>query len=388
MARILADCGIGCTRRTTIGDNWERLVGALSESLERADVLITIGGLGPTVDDLTRDAIAAALGDELEEVPEVKEKLERFFSQRGIPWNPSIGRQAQKPTSATLIDNPNGTAPGLRCQKNGKVVIALPGPKGEFDPMAHGPVKEILSTLQGNQVIHSRTLRISGMGESQVEAVIRDLMDTESPTVAPYAHTGEVHLRLTARAESREAAARIIDPMEQAIRERLGSHVFGVDDHRLEDAVIELLEKQGATLAVSESMTGGELGARLTSVSGASKVFLGGAIAYSVAAKEDLSGVSRETVEAHGPVSEETATAMAEGIRKRLGSTYGIAITGNAGPTVDVDNKPVGLVFVAMAWEGGSYVDRSQFRGVREDIRRRASQVALGMLRNKVLEQV
>jgi len=386
MARILADCGIGCTRRTTIGDNWDRLVGALKESLQRADVLITIGGLGPTVDDLTRDAIAAALDDTLEEVPDIREKLERFFSRRNIPWNPSIARQAQKPTSATLIDNPHGTAPGLKCEKNGKVVLALPGPKGEFDPMAHGPVREILGRLQGDRVIHSRTLRITGMGESTVEGLLKDLMDSESPTVAPYAHTGEVHLRLTARAESREAADRIIDPMDAEIRSRLGNHVFGADDHRLEDAVIHLLERSGKTVAVSESMTGGELGGRLTSVPGASNVFKGGAIAYTLSAKELLSGVPGDTVLQHGPVSEEVAVAMAEGIRSSLNTDYGVAITGNAGPGVDSDDKPVGLVFVALAWEGGGKVDRSQFRGVREDIRRRATQTALGMLRNHVLE--
>jgi nicotinamide-nucleotide amidase len=385
MARILAECGIGCTRRSTVGDNWDRLVMTLAEALDRADILITIGGLGPTVDDLTRDAIATALEDTLEIVPEIEEKLRRFFSTRNIPWNESIGRQAEKPTSAKLIDNPNGTAPGLFCQKNGKTVIALPGPKGEFNPMAYGPVKDLLSRLEGNNVIHSRTLKIIGQGESTVEAQIRDLMDSDSPSVAPYAHTGEVHLRLTAKASSVREADLIIDPMEAEIRARLGDAVFGINSDTMESKIIELLTSQGKTVAVAESMTGGELGGRLTMVPGSSKAFLGGAIAYTPLAKAKLAQVSEQTLAEFGPVSRETAIELAQGIRQALGADFGLSITGNAGPDADVDGKPVGLVYIALVSTEGVEVEECRYRGVREDIRRRAAQLALAMLRAQLI---
>ncbi len=385
MARILAECGIGCTRRATIGDNMDRLVGTLKGAIERADVVVTIGGLGPTLDDLTRDGIALALGDEMEEVPEVAEKLRQFFASRNIRMAESTLRQAQKPTSATLVDNPNGTAPGLICQKNGKVVIALPGPKGEFDPMAQGPVRQFLEQLQGGQVIHSRVLRIIGMGESHVEERVRDLMDGENPTVAPYAQTAECHLRVTARAENREAADLLIDPVVDEIRSRLGNHLYGFNETTIEAATLDLLVAKGETVAVAESMTGGALGARITSVPGSSKAFKGGVIAYTVSAKESVLGVPSEIIAAHGPVSEEVAKAMAEAVRDRLGATYGVSITGNAGPTADVDGKPVGLTYIGVAGPNGTTVEHAQYRGLREDIQRRATQTALAQLRWKLL---
>src|SRR5579862_8158093 len=227
MARILADCGISCVRRQTVGDNFERVVEALTQALSRADLVVTIGGLGPTVDDLTRDAIASALGDHLVKDPEMEIRLRDFFAMRKMPWTDSIGRQAERPSSGRFVDNPNGTAPGLICEKDEKIVVALPGPKGEFNPMANGPVRKYLEELQGGQVIHSRILRICGMGESQVEAKIRPLMDSENPTVAPYAHPGEVHLRLTARAGSREEADHAIDPVHEQIKKLIGDALFG-----------------------------------------------------------------------------------------------------------------------------------------------------------------
>ncbi len=386
MARILAGCGIGCTRRTTVGDNWDRLVGTLAAALERSDVLVTIGGLGPTNDDLTRDAIAAALGDELERVPEMEASLRDFFLSRGYKWTETNARQADRPRSGQFIDNPYGTAPGLFCQKDGKVVLALPGPKGEFDPMANGPVREILERLQGGGVIHSRILRIIGVGESHVDSLLSDLMESENPTVAPYAHTGEVHLRLTSRSADRATADAAIDPVEAEIRRRLGHHVYGVDDTTLEAAIGELLASRGETVAVAESMTGGELAARLTTAPGSSKVFAGGLVVYTAAAKQKELNLSASLLADNGPVSAEVATAMAEAVRTRLGATYALAITGNAGPTPDIDNKPVGLVYTALATPTGVKVEENRYRGIREDIRRRATQSALYLLRRAILE--
>ncbi len=386
MAKLLASCGISCNRRATVGDNLDRIVETLQEMLARADVVVTIGGLGPTVDDLTRDAIALALGDSLVEEPEVERRLRAFYALRKLPWIETVARQALRPESAVLIDNPNGTAPGLLCQKNGKVVIALPGPRGEFDPMAEGPVRQFLSRLDGENVIHSRVLRICGMGESEVESKVVDLMAGENPSLAPYAHTGEVHLRITARASSEAEADGLIDPVEAQIRSILGSRVFGVDGTTLEQATIELAIARHVTLAVAESMTGGGLGERLSSVPGSSSAFLGGVICYGRTVKVNLLGVAEATLDKFGPVSSEVAIALAKGARTRVGSDYAVGITGNAGPTSDVDNKPVGLVFVAVAGPAGTTVEEAKFRGTREDIRRRATQLALLRLRDALLE--
>lgn len=386
MARILAECGIGCKHRSTVGDNLDRIVNTLKTALERSDVVVTIGGLGPTSDDLTRDAIALALDDELELVPEIETKLRHFFESRGYQYVESNSRQAMKPTCAEIIPNPNGTAPGLVCRKGGKVVFALPGPKGEFDPMANDSVRPMLETLGGGETIHSRTLRIIGVGESHVEAQLGELMDQENPTVAPYAHTGEVHLRLTARAKNVEDAERLIEPTEQRIRSILGDSVFGTNQTTLEEATINLLISNEQTVATAESMTGGGIGERLTSVSGSSRAYLGGFVTYTIETKSQMLGIPADFIKEHGPVSKEVCEAMADAVRQKLGTTFGVSIVGNAGPTADVDGKPVGLVNVGIAGPHGVFVEESKFRGIREDIRRRGEQIALRLLREAALK--
>jgi nicotinamide-nucleotide amidase len=385
MARILAECGIGCRHRQTVGDNLDRIVEVLRQALSRADVVVCIGGLGPTADDLTRDAIALALDDSLETVPEVEARLRRWFAARNYTWVESNARQAQKPTCAELIPNPNGTAPGLVARKNGKTVFALPGPRGEFDPMAYDAVKPMLETLGGGVVIHSRVLRITGIGESAVEERIKHLMESENPTVAPYAQPSEVHLRLTARAVDLSSAEALLDPVEATIRAELGSAVYGLNKTTLEEAVINLLIGRGETVSTAESMTGGGLGSRLTMVGGASAAYLGGVVTYTAEAKASLLERVTGVLAEHGPVSAETASAMAESVRGQLSSTYSVAITGNAGPTSDVGGKPVGLVYIAISSPAGTSVEECKFRGVREDIRARAEQTALRLLREKLL---
>ena len=385
MARILAECGIGCRHRQTVGDNLDRIVEVLRQALSRADVVVCIGGLGPTADDLTRDAIALALDDTLETVPEIEERLRRWFASRNYTWVESNARQAQKPTCAELVPNPNGTAPGLVARKNGKTVFALPGPRGEFDPMAYDAVKPMLETLGGGVVIHSRVLRITGVGESAVEERIKHLMESENPTVAPYAQPSEVHLRLTARAVDLSSAEALLDPVEAAIRAELGSAVYGLNKTTLEEAVINLLIERGETVSTAESMTGGGLGSRLTMVGGASAAYLGGVVTYTAGAKASLLEAVTGALAEHGPVSAETASAMAESVRGQLSSTYSVAITGNAGPTSDVGEKPVGLVYIAISSPAGTSVEECKFRGIREDIRARAEQTALRLLREKLL---
>lgn len=382
MARILAECGISCRHRATVGDNLDRVVETLRQALERSDVVVTIGGLGPTADDLTRDAIAIALGDTLELVPEVEAKLKQFFANRGAAWVESNSKQAMKPTCAELIPNPNGTAPGLVCRKSGKTVFALPGPRGEFDPMAYDQVKPMLETLGGGMVIHSRVLRVIGVGESLVEEKIKHLMDSENPTIAPYAQPMEMHLRLTAKAATVTEAESLIDPAEAAVREILGDAVYGTNLTTLEGALIGLLAEKGETISCAESMTGGGLAARLTMVPGSSSVFVGGVVTYTPAAKRELLGSSEEF---SNPVSLEVARFMAESIRTQLGTTYGVSITGNAGPTSDVGGQPVGLVFIGIASASGTHVEECKFRGIREDIRKRAEQTALRLVREAVI---
>ena len=381
MSRILAECGIDCDHRQTVRDEWEHLVEALCEALSRSDVVITIGGLGPTGDDLTREAIAAALGDEMVNEPEFEERLRAFFEARKMTYTEAQKKQTMRPASGRLIENPNGTAPGLICQKNGKTVIALPGPRGEFVPMSEGPVKDFLSRKAAGVVIVSRTLRLCGIGESQAETRIKDLMYQDNPRVAPYAQPAEVHLRITGKGANREEALEIILPTEQRIRQILGEYIFGIDKTTLEESVLRTLEDRKETVAVAESLTGGELGARFSSVEGASAAFVGGIISYATEVKETCLGVRHETLEKNGPVSEPTAREMAEGVRKQLASTYGISLTGNAGPTSDKDQKPVGLVYIAAAGPKGTVCEEYKFHGTREDIRRRCTQAALVMLR-------
>ncbi|MCW5942517.1 MAG: competence/damage-inducible protein A [Fimbriimonadaceae bacterium] len=378
-ARI-AELGVSCYRRQTVGDNLSRCVEALRTALDRADVVITIGGLGPTQDDLTRDAIAEALGDPLHQDEAIVEHLRTVFAHRRIPWVDSQLRQAQRPDCATPIPNPNGTAPGLICEKDGKVVIALPGPPNEFVPMVEGPVRDYLAKRATGFTIHSRIVRVCSMGESVVEHTLRDLMDQESPTVAPYAKLGEVHVRVTARAADREAAEALLAPTLVEIESRLGRHAFGHDDVSLEEAVIGAFRERKQTLSVAESLTGGGIGARLTSVAGASKVFLGGAIAYNRDLKQALLGIPTSVIRQFGTVSEECAKAMAEGAHRAFGSDVALAVTGNAGPDVDGEGAPVGRVFLAVAGPGGTTVDRHDFVGGRAAVRQRTAQAALAKL--------
>jgi nicotinamide-nucleotide amidase len=384
MAQTLAECGIVCRQRVTVGDNHERLVALLRAALKRCQVVITIGGLGPTQDDLTREAVAEAMDDSLETVPEVVESLKEFFASRGVKWTESNAKQAQKPTCATHIPNPNGTAPGILCNKQGKIVVCMPGPPGEFLPMLEHSVGPMLAQIGTGQVIFSKSLRVTGMGESAMEAKILDLLASTNPTIAPYAKVSEVHLRLTARAATKFDALKLIEPVEVAVRKRLGSAVYGCDDETLESVVIGMLTSRGLTVSTAESMTGGGLGKRLTSVGGASAVYVGGIVAYSSQLKTAILGVNKDVLQKHGPVSAEVAQHMAENAKELFKADYAISITGNAGPTSDTDGKPIGRVFVGISGPT-TRVHEVNLRGTREDIRNRAEYLALRWLREDLL---
>ncbi len=386
LGRVFAECGLTHVRRTVVGDNLDRIVEALREALERADVVVTVGGLGPTTDDLTREAIAATFDRPLEEDAETLARLQAFFAARGLRWNELQRRQALRPVGAELIDNPVGTAPGLMLQAQGKTVIAMPGPRGEFRRMLEGPVGERLQSLGGGAAIVSRVLKVCGIGEGDLVARLGALLERENPTLAPCAHPGEVHLRLTARAGSPRETGAMLDAFEAEVRELLGEAIFGRDEETLEEAVVALLKRHAATLSVAESLTGGGLAARLTAVPGVSETFVGGMVTYQLASKAELLGIPEDFLNAHGPVSPEVAIRMAEGVRERLRTDYGISLTGNAGPTPDVDGKPVGLVYVGFAGPGGVFAERCLFSGDRADVRRRATQAALRGIREILLK--
>lgn len=384
IGKLLPELGIVHRNRQTVGDNLARLTAALKLALERSDIVFTIGGLGPTQDDLTRDGISEALGEPLVLDARIEERLKKLFALRNVTWTESQSRQAMRPACAEPIDNPNGTAPGLICQKDGKTVIAMPGPKGEFLPILDGPVRTFLESLQRGQTIVSRTLRIVGLGESIVEKKVQHLLTSENPTIAPYAHPGEVHLRLSAAAGTQEEAHTLLEPFAQQVREALGNAIYAEGEISLEEHLLNLLRQRGQTLAVAESCTAGGLGARLTNPPGSSDVFLGGVISYSNEVKERLLGVHPGVLLEKGAVSGECAVEMAKGARGLIGADWALSITGIAGPGGGSEGKPVGLVFIGCAGPDRVEAEEHRFRGSRDSIRQRSIQWALVMLRNRL----
>ena len=387
LAKTLSEYGVTIYRRSTVGDNMERLVAALTSALENADLVFTVGGLGPTMDDITRDGLAAAIGDTLVQDEAIAEKLREFFEKRGYPLLESNLRQAMVPVHGRAIDNPNGTAPGVLFEKNGKAAIALPGPPNEFIPMVDNHVVPYLQQRTGRVgTIRSLTLRVAGVGESAAEELIKDLMQDSNPTVAPYAKIGEVHLRVTARADTAEEADALIAERAALVRERLGNAIYGTNDDPIEKAVVDLLKAKAQTVSTAESCTGGLVAQRITDVAGSSAMFLGGVVSYSNESKTDLVAVPAEMIASFGAVSPEVAQALAEGARTRFGTTYGIGVTGIAGPDGGTPEKPVGTVWLAVAYPGGCDVDKAYFIGNRTVVRTRAAQTVLNMLRLRALK--
>jgi len=384
LAKMLSSLGISIYHRSTVGDNPERLKETLTLAFSRADLVITVGGLGPTQDDLTKEMVAEVLGDTFVEDAAHTKWLQDRATLRG--WGnlpPSFAKQALVPVHGRGIPNPQGTALGALFEMSGKIAICLPGPPNELIPMTNQSVEPYLSgkTSGSRSVIQSRTLRIAGMGESLVEEKARDLMASDNPTVAPYAKTSEVHLRITARAPSAEEAFALIAPREAAIRERLGDVVYGVNDDTLEGAVVGLLKMLGQSIALAESCTGGLIAKRLTDVPDASHVFGLGLVTYSNEAKIKFLGVSAEMIERTGAVSPETAKAMAVGAREAGGAGLGVSVTGIAGPGGGSDAKPVGTVHIGLAWDGGVISEHHHILGSRADVAYRASQDALALVR-------
>ncbi len=387
LANILSNIGISVYRRVTVGDNMDRLVAALRQALDDSDIVLTIGGLGPTMDDITRDGLAAAFDDKLVRDEAIAERLNQFFTSRNMPVLESNLRQALVPTDGRSISNPHGTAPGLLFEKNGKIGIALPGPPNEFIPMADNEVAPYLRQKTGNVgTIRSLVLRIAGVGESLVEDKVKDLMMDANPTVAPYAKVGEVHLRVTARANTAEEADALIKERAGLVRERLGESIYAENDDPLEKAVVTLLKAKGRTVATAESCTGGLVAQRITDVAGSSAVFHRGFVAYSNDAKIEMFPELETVLKQHGAVSREVAEGLARGARSWNGDDYGIGVTGIAGPDGGTTEKPIGLVYIAVAYAGGCDVEKANFIGSRKVVRTRSAQTALNMLRLRILK--
>lgn len=364
LAEQLAALGIPHHRQQVVGDNRERLIAAVREAAGRCRLLITTGGLGPTPDDLTTEAIAAAFDAPLAERPEVWADIQAKLVARGRPVTPSLRRQALLPVGAELLSNATGSAPGMIWSPDpsglpfpmqaGFTVITFPGVPSEMRAMwtaTAAPWLQCAGMAEG--VFASRMLRFWGVAESSLAEQVADLLESANPTVAPYAGAGEVKLRLTARGASQAAAEALLAPLEAEIRARAGVACFGADDDSLASVVLELLRRRGQTLAVAESCTGGGLGAALAAVPGASDVFLGGVIAYADAVKQGLLGVPAALLAAHGAVSDPVAQAMAEGARRATAADWAIAVTGIAGPGGGSAAKPVGLVHIAVAGPDG-----------------------------------
>jgi nicotinamide-nucleotide amidase len=351
LAERLAALGVPHFRQEVVGDNRERVIMAVRAASQRSRVLITSGGLGPTPDDLTTEAIAAAFDTPLQERPEVWELIQARLAGRGRPLAASNRRQAWLPQGAEVLPNPTGTAPGMIWSPvAGFTVLTFPGVPSELKAMWLATAEPWLRQAGvAEGVFASRLLRFWGVSESALAEQVSDLLAQDNPTLAPYAGLGEVKLRMTARAKDGDSAAALLAPLEAELRRRSGQSCYGIDGDSLASVVIEKLRQRGETLAVAESCSGGGLGAALTAVPGASDVFLGGVIAYANAVKQGLLGVDPLDLERWGAVSDPVAEAMALGAQRLTGSSWALAITGVAGPGGGSDQKPVGLVHIAVA---------------------------------------
>lgn len=386
LSEKLAYLGINCYFQTVVGDNRDRLLSVINAALSRADILIFSGGLGPTEDDLTKETVAEALGKKLIRDKWAEQEIADYFALRGRIPTDNNWKQADVIEGCDILYNKNGTAPGIFVSEGEKTVILLPGPPLELKSMFTDSVMPKLQQKCG-QVFYSQTVKIVGPGESSVETQILDMLNTqENPTIAPYAKTGEVHLRVTARAKDEKEAREKTAPVVEELYRRFGKAVYTTDaDETLEMALTKLLIKKKYTMTTAESCTGGMIAARMVNAPGVSAVLKSGFITYANEAKEELLGVSHDTLEKFGAVSRETAEEMAEGAVKAAHTDAAVAVTGIAGPDGGTKEKPVGLVYIGVNVRGNVEVREYHFSGSRQKIRESVTAAALTFLREKLL---
>ena len=388
----LNDHGLELLGKAVVGDRPQALVDALRQAVGRADVVVTTGGLGPTDDDLTRDALAAVAGVPFREEAAVLAAIADRFARRKMPMPAINRRQALVPEGATVLDNPNGTAPGLWLAVGRSVIVALPGPPRELKPMWDTHVAPRLIARFGQQHLRRRTLKIAGRGESHVDEIAAPIygpLRAASPAIdtSILASPGQVELHLSAKGHDGDALDRALEQAVAALADAIGLPVFSVDGRELEEVVGDLLRARGGTVAVAESCTGGLVLGRLTNVSGSSAWVTGGVVAYDNAVKVRDLGVPESLLAAHGAVSEPVASAMAVGVRTRLQTSVGVGITGIAGPTGGSEAKPVGTVVIAVDGPDGRHVVRTvRFPGDRVMVRQMSVQTALDLLRRACAE--
>lgn len=385
LSKELAGLGFSVYYQTVVGDNAARLEELVRGGAARSELLVFCGGLGPTGDDLTKETVARAFADPLRFDEEELKKIEAFFSAIGRPMAENNRKQAMIPVRGGKFQNPNGTAPGVYFEGEGKTAVLLPGPPRELMPMFENEVKPFLRRFQ-NAAIESITLRITGVGESSLEPMVAGFLQAENPTAALYAKDGEVHLRVTARAEDRKKARRMCQEKAAEIEAALPGLVYGYDDETLEQVVVRLLKEQGKTLATAESCTGGLISQRITGVSGASEVFGCGVCSYANEIKHRVLGVPEETLRRYGAVSPQVAAQMAQGAAKLAGADIAVSVTGIAGPGGGTDEKPVGLVWLGLYSPQETKTVELRIGNVgREQVRWRASQKALNAVRRLCL---
>ena len=385
LAKELANLGVEVYYQGTVGDNEDRLLESLEESLHRSDMVITTGGLGPTKDDLTKETAAKLFNQELVFHEESWREIEAYFNKLGKVPTENNKKQAYFPKEAIVLKNNNGTAPGAILKKDNKTIIVLPGPPREMKPMFEEHVKPYLQYLT-DDILVSKTLRFYGIGESSLENAIIDIINEQSnPTIAPYAKDTEVTLRITAKAISEEVAMDLINPVIDKIEDRVGQYIYSQGESTLEDTVAEMLVNKNLTISVAESCTGGMVSSNLINYPGISSVFMEGCITYSNEAKMKSLGVKKETLDKFGAVSEETAREMAEGIARRYNTNIGISTTGIAGPEGGTKEKPVGLVYFGIYINGKVKAKRYIFNGSRQQVRLRATKTILNNLRLELI---
>lgn len=387
LAEQCAALGLSCYYQSVVGDNAGRLKATLTSALERSDIVILSGGLGPTTDDLTKETAADVLQMPLVMDACSLERIEGFFSSRGIEMTENNKKQALVPEGAVVLENKNGTAPGLILEKDGKRVILLPGPPNELIPLFENKVKNYLEALEPG-IIYSRTVKICGIGESKAASMIQDLIDSQTnPTVAPYAKTGEVHLRVTARAQDEKEAKQLVKPVIKELKNRFGADIYATEGEvSLEKAVVDLLLANDLTVSTIESCTGGLLAGRLINIPGVSEVFKSGYITYSNKAKRKVVGVKKSTLHKYSAVSEQVAYEMATGSAILTKADVTVSVTGIAGPDGGTQEKPVGLVYIGCCVRGKTVVKEYHFSGSREKIREGAVSAALTLMRRCILE--
>lgn len=378
----LAKLGVEVILHSTVGDDWDAMARVIGGALERADMVITTGGLGPTTDDITKEVVAHLL-----DLPMVTDEtslaqIRAFFRKRGQEMPAVCERQAVFPAGARILPNYKGTAPGALIEKDGKVIVILPGPLREVEAMFRTAVLPYLSAIPGRgDVLRTRVLKLTGIAEYAVQELMKDLGGQGNPGVGYLAMPGEVQLRVSARHPEAAVAEQMVDELCAKVMEAVGPYVFGVDDEQLEKIIARQLADRGLTISAAESCTAGMLAARLTDIPGSSRYFLGGVVAYNNDLKARLLCVPRETLALHGAVSKETAIAMAEGIRNLTGSDLGVGITGVAGPGGATPDKPVGLVFGALVTGDETIYRRLQLPGERLGVRVGTVHSVLNMVR-------